>query len=356
MHSKKYRLIALFLINFLLFTVCGPSANPPTSLSETDLPPASRTPTSSVNQTPTENPLIPTITATLPPEATQPLPSASPTEDDCTPDSEFINDITIPDGTLTNPGDTFVKTWRIRNDGDCTWNSSYQFEQTNSSGNPLLASPQSIPLPNTPPGSVVDISVTLTLAPDAWPGSRQTADFQFVTPGDQFFGTRPFALITVASSQASCLNSSGNLVAFINATDRLCLLHPSDFSANAIAFGSVITGPVPPGQVEPVIVSLSIENLGSVNQNTQQFADEKINAWQAPGNPPDTGSVNIGGNLGVWAEGLPGMLGTRITFVVVNNHGYIFTLFPVDSSFPTETSMSVALWQVILDSIIFLIP
>ncbi|MBW8012815.1 MAG: hypothetical protein FVQ83_16485 [Chloroflexi bacterium] len=354
MHQNKYRLIPLFLISFLLFSVCGPSASTPTAPPATDEAQPSDTPTSVVEQPPTEDvPPLPTNTPTQPPSPTQPPPVATPTEDDCTPDSEFVNDITIPDGTLINPGETFVKTWRIRNDGDCTWNSSYQFAQI--SGQVLTAA-QSIPLPDVAPGSVVDISVTLTLAPDAWPGSRQISRFQIRTAGGRFFGTRPFALITVASSQASCLNSTGNLVAFINASDRFCLLHPSDFTANITAIGTYITGPVPPGEVEPIVVYLEITNEGSVNQTTQQFADQKISEWQAPGNPPDTGTVIIGGNAGVWAEGLPGIMGTRISFVVVNNKGYIFTLFPVDGSVPTETAAAEAFWQVILDSIIFLIP
>lgn len=33
---------------------------------------------------------------------------------------------TIPDGTIMQPGKTFWKTWRLKNNGTCTWNSSYK--------------------------------------------------------------------------------------------------------------------------------------------------------------------------------------------------------------------------------------
>lgn len=33
---------------------------------------------------------------------------------------------TIPDGTIMQPGETFLKTWRLKNNGTCTWNSAYK--------------------------------------------------------------------------------------------------------------------------------------------------------------------------------------------------------------------------------------
>ena len=37
----------------------------------------------------------------------------------------FVSDITIPDGTALSPGEWFIKTWRMRNIGDCYWTKSY---------------------------------------------------------------------------------------------------------------------------------------------------------------------------------------------------------------------------------------
>jgi len=35
-------------------------------------------------------------------------------------------DVTIPDGTQMQPGQQFVKTWKIKNDGICTWGAGYK--------------------------------------------------------------------------------------------------------------------------------------------------------------------------------------------------------------------------------------
>ena len=57
----------------------------------------------------------PTSTATLTPTATpQPCDKA-----------EFVSE-TIPDRTEFNPNESFTKTWRLKNIGTCTWNTSYR--------------------------------------------------------------------------------------------------------------------------------------------------------------------------------------------------------------------------------------
>lgn len=38
----------------------------------------------------------------------------------------FIDDVSIPDGTILRPGENFIKKWRLRNDGICTWTTAYQ--------------------------------------------------------------------------------------------------------------------------------------------------------------------------------------------------------------------------------------
>ena len=39
--------------------------------------------------------------------------------------ANLVNE-TIPDGTVMQPGETFWKTWRLKNSGTCTWNSAYK--------------------------------------------------------------------------------------------------------------------------------------------------------------------------------------------------------------------------------------
>jgi len=48
--------------------------------------------------------------------------------------SAYIDDTTIPDGTILAPGEVFVKTWELKNTGYCTWkaDSSLVFFKGNS--------------------------------------------------------------------------------------------------------------------------------------------------------------------------------------------------------------------------------
>ncbi len=77
--------------------------------------------------------------------------------------AEFVLDVSVPDGTLFTPGESFTKTWRLKNSGSATWTPAYTLVFM--SGNQMGAS-ASAPLPkNVPPGETVDVSVSMK-APD----------------------------------------------------------------------------------------------------------------------------------------------------------------------------------------------
>lgn len=173
-------------------------------------------PTGSTDSDQTPAPQIIEVTATpvLPPaitEATAAPPATSaasatlstlPTlPPNCTFESDFVTDVTIPDHTPIKANSIFVKTWRLRNSGTCPWNSAFQFVQI--SGGMLTATPNSVPLPDVIPGGEADISMTLTLSGSAPVGSEQTARFQIRAPDGHLFGTKPFVKIVVASSTSS---------------------------------------------------------------------------------------------------------------------------------------------------------
>ena len=42
-------------------------------------------------------------------------------------DSIFVQDITIPDGTVETAGTVFQKTWRMKNTGTCAWDGGFKF-------------------------------------------------------------------------------------------------------------------------------------------------------------------------------------------------------------------------------------
>jgi len=101
---------------------------------------------------------VPPEPTLVPPEPTQVPPK--PTSATCTDRMSLVRDVTIPDNTVLPPGQTFVKTWRLRNDGTCTWTTGYALVFV---GGDSLSGPAAVPLPApVAPGNTVDLSVTLT--------------------------------------------------------------------------------------------------------------------------------------------------------------------------------------------------
>ncbi len=119
--------------------------------------------------------IVPTNTA-LPPTNTEvptsvPLPTNTPVPPTSTAipipcdRGQFVSDLSAPDNTEIAAGSTFVKTWRLKNNGSCTWTSGYALVFYNGDA---MSGPASAPITNgtVPPGSTIDISVTL-IAPTA---------------------------------------------------------------------------------------------------------------------------------------------------------------------------------------------
>lgn len=90
-------------------------------------PTATMTPTPTATATPTQPPTAttaPTQAAAAPaPAANAGVVSVSYTACDV---AGFVADVTIPDNTVIDGGETFTKTWSLRNDGSCTWTSDYE--------------------------------------------------------------------------------------------------------------------------------------------------------------------------------------------------------------------------------------
>ena len=91
-------------------------------------------------------------------------PEVEPEVLGCTDRAGFIADVTVEDGADFSPGDSFTKTWRLRNSGTCTWTSSYDLVFSHGD---QMGGPTSLSLAGTVnPGESVDLSVDLT-APSA---------------------------------------------------------------------------------------------------------------------------------------------------------------------------------------------
>ncbi|WP_062440171.1 NBR1-Ig-like domain-containing protein [Herbidospora daliensis] len=72
-------------------------------------------------------------------------------------ESVFEADVTIPDGTLVGKGEAFEKVWRIRNAGKVAWAGRFLMRVNDT----LCAAPRRVEIPHTPPGSSVDVRVTV---------------------------------------------------------------------------------------------------------------------------------------------------------------------------------------------------
>ncbi|MBE0696106.1 MAG: hypothetical protein IH586_04210, partial [Anaerolineaceae bacterium] len=111
---------------------------------------------SAVPAEPTATALSPT--ATLVPTATQVPPTPTPSIP-CN-QAGFVDDVSIPDGSILSPGMYFSKTWRLKNNGSCTWTTAYDLVFV--SGD-LLGGPTEQALPGSvAPGQIIDLTVNLT--------------------------------------------------------------------------------------------------------------------------------------------------------------------------------------------------
>ena len=100
-------------------------------------------------------PTLPAATAPIPTLAAPPSATSTSTCDG----AQFIADITIPDDTVMTQGQTFTKTWRLKNVGTCSWTPSYAviFVSGESMSGPAVQALTG----NVNPGQTVDVAVDL---------------------------------------------------------------------------------------------------------------------------------------------------------------------------------------------------
>ncbi|MEO3786172.1 NBR1-Ig-like domain-containing protein [Actinocorallia sp. B10E7] len=70
-------------------------------------------------------------------------------------DSRFEKDVTYPDGTLVEKGETFEKVWRLRNTGTVEWKDRFLMRANDT----ICHAPERAEIPRTSPGQSVDIRV-----------------------------------------------------------------------------------------------------------------------------------------------------------------------------------------------------
>ncbi|MGQ0604658.1 MAG: NBR1-Ig-like domain-containing protein [Anaerolineales bacterium] len=130
----------------------------------------------------------PTTTQSQPtPTQAQATPTATPASSagasgECTNVAAFFEDITVPDGTAFKQGAKFTKTWRVRNEGTCTWQG---YGLVFIGGEQMSAPPVTFIPTTVPPREIVDVSVEL-VAPMR--GGPYTGNWQFQDAAGNNFG------------------------------------------------------------------------------------------------------------------------------------------------------------------------
>jgi len=117
----------------------------------------------------------------------------------------FVADVTVPDGTTFSPGQSFTKTWRMRNTGTTTWGSGYSFAFV--SGDQMNA-PSSVSVSSTSPNNTTDISVNMTA-----PGSAGSYKgyWRMRNAQGNFFGDTVWVQINVSAPSCPSVSDGVHL-------------------------------------------------------------------------------------------------------------------------------------------------
>ncbi len=198
---KRYtKIIMIVLVLGLVQMAC----NFPSSLDRrdnflaTETPDVFATPTATLppvitatsNPAPTQTQVPPTQTAPAPTATRTPTSASGGTSGDgggnCTYRATFVTDVSVPDDSLIQPGSAFTKTWRVRNDGTCTWGPDYSLYAIAYTSGSQLGARSLVELPLTvKPAQWVDVSVRMTAPND--PGTY-TSNWMFLLRNGSYVG------------------------------------------------------------------------------------------------------------------------------------------------------------------------
>ena len=139
------------------------------------------------------NPLESDVPAFIPPTVIPPTPTEEklePTKQSinatqgysCIDNLTFIQDETIPDGTVVSPGTEIAKGWELKNSGTCNWGPGYTIQLV---GGEALGAESPQDLFPARSGSSLTIEITF-LAPDE-PGNYRSV-WQAYNPTENAFG------------------------------------------------------------------------------------------------------------------------------------------------------------------------
>ncbi len=214
--TAKYFAIAILLA--LLLGACAPAATvAPTQDINAISTAAAKTVVAQISLTAESLPtptLEPTATVTL---AVSETPSLTPTfagiiagpgTQLLCDDAKWVADVNVPDGTPMTAGQEFLKTWRVRNAGTCTWGAGYQLAFI---GGDKMGGPDAIGVPMTGPGGLANIGPNLMTPLNT--GVTYKGRWKLRDPQGALFGDEVWIEIRVEASSAPP-PSGGHITAF----------------------------------------------------------------------------------------------------------------------------------------------
>lgn len=114
----------------------------------------------------------------------------------------FVADVTIPDNSNMKPGQSFTKTWRVRNNGTCAWDSGFKlnFIGGEAMGGATLTLDKAIS-----PGTETELSVGMT-APNTTGNHR--GNWRMANATGTNFGDEVYVVIVVSGSASTTATST----------------------------------------------------------------------------------------------------------------------------------------------------
>jgi len=268
------------------------------------------------------------------------IPTAIPTTIPYTPTAitrcdwvSFVADVTVPDGSTFGPSTSFVKTWRLKNIGTCTWTTSYSivFVSGDQMGNTsAIAMPT-----NVAPGGTVDVSVTLT-SPAA--AKSYAGNWMLKNASGVMFGFGPTASNAFwVKINVAC--QAANMKVYMDKTAEYCIAYPNRFTLNGQSSDRpLLQGPAVDARGE-VYASLKVEVVPFVvNKSLAQQVDDFLQDFTFidPALFEHT-VVTMGGESAILVERYrihadpsPVQMPWRIVFVKHGNYLYRLIYWPTD--------------------------
>jgi hypothetical protein len=194
--NSKYNFLSILILFVLALTACGSGSETDSiatavamTVAARDTQQAQGTPTlktAEANSTSTPNgneSATPTkaTAATFSPPTAPAASTGSGGNDSCLL-ANFVSE-TIPDGQIMQPGENFWKSWRLMNNGSCTWDSTYKI--VHYSGD-LMGGLYEYPFPGVAaPGEEIDISIYMKAPLD---NGNYKSSWKILSPWGGTFG------------------------------------------------------------------------------------------------------------------------------------------------------------------------